>query len=261
MKSALTASLGRTARALSIPALLVGAWHWLSLDPERNYIFVPLGTVASSFVEAVGSGTLFINLLASLKKALLALLLGSITGLAVGASLAASATFDRAFGPLLHAIRQVPVLGLAPLIGLWLGVGEVAKVALVFLAVFYPVLLGTYAGVKNIDVKLLEVARIYDLTRAQTFRQVLLPALTPFLLTGLSHAIAFAWIATVGSEMLLTAGLGIGGMMQHAQMGGRMDVVIVCVLAVGATSMSIDRLVRLVGSSRTRWQNAVETGQ
>ena len=76
----------------------------------------------------------------------------------------------------------------------------------------------------------------------------------PFLYTGLSQAVAFAWISTVGSEMLLTSGAGIGTLMQHAQAGGRMDVVIVCVVAVGALSMSIDLLLKRAGRSMMRWQ-------
>ncbi len=250
--------LGKKARAAALPLALVAAWQLLSLDPDRNYIFVPLTSVAESFVRVVASGELLLHLTSSLRKASLALVAGSIAGLSVGTGLASSTFLDRAFGPFLHAVRQVPVLGLAPLIGLWLGAGELAKVSLVFLSVFYPVLLNTYAGVKSIDVKLLEVSRLYGLNRRQTFRRVMLPALTPFLLTGLSHAIAFAWIATVGSEMLLTAGLGIGNMMQHAQVGGHMDVVLVCVICVGFTSMTIDRLVRRIGVRTTRWQDTAE---
>jgi len=116
------------------------------------------------------------------------------------------------------------------------------------------VLLSTYAGVRAIDPKHLEVARVYGLSRGDTFRHVEWPAMLPFLYTGLSQAVAFAWISTVGSEMLLTSGAGIGTLMQHAQAGGRMDVVIVCVVAVGALSMSIDLLLKRAGRSMMRWQ-------
>lgn len=244
----------RCVRALSIPLLLAVAWQWLSSDPARSYVFVPLTSVARSAVELVLDGELFWNVIASLRKTLLALFLGGAVGLGVGSALASSKLVDRAFGPLLHAFRQVPGLGLAPLIGLWFGTGELAKIVLIFLAVFYPVLLSTYAGVRAIDPKHLEVARVYGLSRGDTFRHVEWPAMLPFLYTGLSQAVAFAWISTVGSEMLLTSGAGIGTLMQHAQAGGRMDVVIVCVLAVGALSMSIDLLLKRAGRSMMRWQ-------
>ncbi len=244
----------RWVRALAIPLLLASAWQWLSSDPARAYVFVPLTSVARSALELLLGGDLFWNVLASLRKTVLALILGGAAGLAVGSLLASSKVFDRAFGPLLHAFRQVPGLGLAPLIGLWFGTGELAKIVLIFLAVFYPVLLSAYAGVRAIDPKHLEVARVYGLSRRDTFRQVEWPAMLPFLYTGLSQAVAFAWISTVGSEMLLTSGAGIGTLMQHAQAGGRMDVVIVCVFAVGALSMSIDLLLKRAGRNMMRWQ-------
>lgn len=244
----------RWVKPLAIPLVLALGWQWLSRDPARAYVFVPLSSIAESALELLTGGDLFWNVLASLRKALFALLLGGTLGLFVGASLASSKLVDRAFGPLLHAFRQVPTLGLAPLIGLWFGTGELAKVVLIFLAVFYPVLLSTYAGVKAIDPKHLEVAKVYGLTRAETFRTVKWPAMLPFLYTGLSQAVAFAWISTVGSEMLLSSGAGIGTLMQHAQAGGRMDVVIVCVIAVGALSMSLDHLLKRAGRSMMRWQ-------
>jgi sulfonate transport system permease protein len=244
----------RWLRALAIPVLLATGWQWLASDPARAYVFVPLSSVATSAVELLTGGDLFYSVLASLRKTLLALLLGGAAGLAVGSALASSKLVDRAFGPLLHAFRQVPALGLAPLIGLWFGTGELAKIVLIFLSVFYPVLLSTYAGVRAIDPKHLEVARVYGLSRKDTFRHVEWPAMLPFLYTGLSQAVAFAWISTVGSEMLLTSGAGIGTLMQHAQAGGRMDVVIVCVFAVGALSMSLDQLLKRAGRSMMRWQ-------
>jgi sulfonate transport system permease protein len=219
-------------------------------------VFVPLEQIASSALELVLAGELFWNVLASLRKTLLALLLGGAAGLAVGTGLAASRLADRAFGPLLHALRQVPSLGLAPLIGLWFGTGELAKVLLIFLAVFYPVLLSTYAGARAIDPRYLEVARVYRLRRREIFQQLMLPAMLPALYTGLSQAVAFAWITTVGSEMLLTSGPGIGGLMLQAQAAGRMDSVLVCVCAVAGLSLGLDFVLKRVGRRLMRWQDA-----
>jgi sulfonate transport system permease protein len=238
----------RGVRALLVPLVLAGAWHLLSQNAARAYVFVPLEKVARSALELLLNGELFWNVLASLRKTLSALVLGGMAGLGVGTALAASDRFERAFGPSLHAFRQVPGLGLAPLIGLWFGTGELAKLLLIFLAVFYPVLLSTYAGVRAIDVRYLEVARVYALPRSEVFRKVMLPAMLPYLHTGLSQAVAFAWLSTIGSEMLLTSGAGVGNLMQHAQAGGRMDVVIVCVIAVGTLSMSMDHLLQRLGN-------------
>jgi sulfonate transport system permease protein len=120
------------------------------------------------------------------------------------------------------------------------------------------VLLSTYAGVRAIDAKYLEVARIYALSRGEVFKKLMLPAMLPYLHTGLSQAVAFAWLSTIGSEMLLTSGAGIGNLMQHAQAGGRMDVVIVCVVAVGALSLSMDHLLKRLGGHLMRWRDSAQ---
>ncbi len=245
-------------RGAVLPVLLLASWETAArLEPD-SFVFVSFTKIARTLLEVVSSGELPSSLLASLRKALTALALGVVAGLSVGVLLASYRLLDRAVGPSLHALRQVPILGLAPLMGLWFGQGEVGKVLLVFLAVFYPVLLNSYAGIRNVDARLQDVARIYGLSRWQTFRSLYFPSLLPFLLTGISHAIAYAWIATVGSEMLLTAGAGIGNMMLRAQAGGRMDVVIVCVFAVLFMSMLIDRTMRRAGVRKTRWQDTVE---
>jgi sulfonate transport system permease protein len=245
-------------RGAVFPLALLASWELAAALEPDSFIFVSFAKVGRTLLEVVFSGELPMSLLASLRKALLALLLGVVSGLAISSLLAASKLADKVVGPTLHAFRQVPVLGLAPLLGLWFGQGEFGKVLLVFLAVFYPVVLNSYAGLKSVDMRLLEVARIYGLGRWKTFQQLYFPSLLPFLLTGISHAIAYAWIATVGSEMLLTAGAGIGNMMLRAQAGGRMDVVLVCVLSVLVMSVLLDRGMRHVGLKKTRWQDTVE---
>lgn len=242
-------------RGLLLPAALLLAWVALSRDRTYSYGFVPIGDLGRSALEMVLNGDLAAGLLASLAKTLAGLMLGAPAGVLVGAGMGSWPVLDRAFGPLLHAVRQVPYMGLAPLIGLWFGGGDVAKVLLVFLAVFYPVVLSTYEGVRNVDPKLVDVARVLKLDRRQVALRLVLPSVLPHLYTGLSQAIAFAWIATVGSELLLHAGLGVGTLMQAAEAGGRMDVVFVCVFSVALPSLAIDSLLGVAGRRLMRWRD------
>jgi sulfonate transport system permease protein len=245
----------RGLRGLILPAALVVGWVALSRDRTYSYAFVPIGQLARGASEMVLSGDLAKGVLASLAKTVAGLLLGAPAGLVVGAAMGASTRLDRAIGPLLHAIRQVPYLGLAPLIGLWFGGGDVAKVLLIFLAVFYPVVLSTYEGVRSVEPKLRDVARVLKLDRRQVALKLVLPSVLPYLCTGLSQAVAFAWIATVGSEMLLHAGRGVGTLMQAAEAAGRMDAVFVCVFSVALASLAIDSLVGSASRRVMRWRD------
>lgn len=249
---------GAVVRGLSgvwLPALGAAAWVLLSRSRTYSYAFIPPHDLARGLVEVLESGDLPAGLLASLQKMLLALVLAAPAGVLFGCGLGASRALDRAVGPLFHALRQVPYLGLAPLMGLWLGTGDVAKIVLVFLAVFYPVVLSTYQGVRAIDVRYLEVARALRLGKRRVLRSLLFPAVAPYVYTGLSQAIPFAWIATVGSELLLPSGAGVGTMMQAAEAAGRLDVVLVAMMSVTAASLAIDRLLKGAGRRVMRWRN------
>jgi sulfonate transport system permease protein len=239
-----------------LPLLGLLGWELLSRTRTYSYGFAPVDALARSLCEVVADGTLQRSLLASLRRALLALALGVPAGVVLGAALGASRTFNLAVGPFFHAFRQVPYLGLAPLMGLWFGTGDFAKVLLVLLAVIYPVVLSTYQGVRALDVKYIEVARVLKLTRARVFRTVLVPAVATHVYSGLSQAIPFAWIATVGSELLLHSGVGMGALMQSAETAGRLDVVLVCTLSVAAASLALDRLAAVVGHGAMRWRRA-----
>jgi len=249
---------GRVLRSAALPLIIIVGWALMSRQRAYSYAFVPLPTLGTSLLEVVTSGDLPRSILASLGKAMTALVIGTVSGVAFGSTLGAVRVVDRAVGPFFHAFRQVPHLGLAPLMGLWFGTGDFPKLVLVFLAVFYPIVLSTYQGVRAIDDRYMEVASVFTLSKSEVFWRVMLPAVLPYVYSGLSQAIAFAWIATIGSEMLLSTGTGVGTMMQHAGAGARIDIVLICVLSIGVVSMVIDHLVQRAGRFFMRWRDTAE---
>lgn len=171
------------------------------------------------------------------------LVAGGLAGLLLGACLGASRICDRILGPLFHGLRQVPLLGLAPLIGLSFGNGAGAKLLVIALAAFYPVALATAGGVRNVERAHLELGRALTLDRRQVFRHILLPAAAPAIASGFLQALAFAWLATIGSELLFTASAGLGSFMQQAEANGRMEMVIVGITAIALVGLAMNGLV------------------
>ncbi|MDR2636800.1 MAG: ABC transporter permease [Zoogloeaceae bacterium] len=221
---------------LLAPALLIGLWELLSRQGVAYaYAFVSVGEIWNSLVELLGNGELAVNFLATLRSALLGLLFGTLLGVGIGALMGISKVADILVGPLYHTVRQVPLMGWIPLIGLWFGTGIMAKNLMVVVAVFYPMVLHTYEGIRNVEKHHLEVAQVFRFTRWQTFVRVLLPNAWPSIFTGFLNALAFAWVATVGSELLFATGPGLGGLMLIAQSASKMDVVIVCIATIGIT--------------------------
>lgn len=251
----MTRKTGRIALGLIVPALILLWWsHQSQAGSARALAFVPLGLIARTFVELAASGPLLTDALSTLSRAVTGLVIGGIAGVALGVAMATLRIVDRLVGPLYHAIRQVPLLGWLPLIGLWLGNGESAKLLIVALAAFYPTVLGAHEGIATVERRYIEVGRVYRFGPLQRFRHILLPAALPLVLTGIAQAIAFAWIATIGVEILLGAGGGLGATMSMAQAQQRMDVILVAITVTALLGFSINQLFARLRSHLLRWQ-------
>jgi len=244
------------ANGLWLPIAVALIWEIMSRQGDAYaYTFVSLSQIAIGFSELVTSGELLVNLAATLQTTVIGLLIGGIAGLLVGGLMAVSPTADKLIGPLYHTLRQVPLLGLIPLIALWFGNGLSSKILIVSLAAFYPVVLNTYEGMRGVEKKLIEVSSVLKLNRLQLFLKVLLPAAMPSILTGVSQALAFAWISTVGTELLFSTGPGLGGLMQIAQEASRMDIVIIGVASIGLTGLLMNAGLSRLSQHLLRWRS------
>ncbi|OUI99527.1 ABC transporter permease, partial [Acetobacter orientalis] len=142
---------------------------------------------------------------------------------------------------------------LAPLFILWFGIGEDPKILLVFLGALFPIYLNLHKGIRNIDPKLLEVARTLGLSRAQTIRDIILPGALPDLLLGVRYAFGIAWLMLVVAEQV-NAESGIGHMMMDAEDFLRTDIILVGLIVYGLLGLISDRLVRAAERWLLVWQ-------
>lgn len=234
---------GAALRPLVLPAILLLSWQWASgRGASAAYVFVPLEQLWAGLHELLADGALALHVAASLERALTGLVYGALLGIATGTLMAQSRVAERLVGPLYHTIRQVPLLGLVPLIALWAGSGEFAKLLIIGIAAFYPTVLNTFEGMRQVDVRYREVGAMLTLTRAQTFRRVLLPAALPAIITGVTHAQVFAWLACLGGELLFAAAPGIGALLLTSEQNGRMDVVLLSVLVISLLALVLNLL-------------------
>jgi sulfonate transport system permease protein len=245
----------RSWRGWVLPVLLLSLWEYTShRDAVHSFAFVPLEQLLSALRELWSNGDLLLNLKGSLTRTSIGLALGIMAGVGVGVLMAFSRTALTLINPVYQSIRQVPLLGLTPLIALWMGSGEPAKIFIIALASFYPMVLNTYEGLRNVDVRYSEVGLVYGLGRAQALRRVLFPASLPSFFSGLQQAVPFAWIAAVGGELLFNVGAGLGNLMMAAETSARMDVIIVCTASIAALGIAMSQLVSLWSSYALRWR-------
>lgn len=245
----------KSAKGWLIPIILILLWQYNSgHSASHAYAFVPLQQVWEAFVTLLNSGELWYNTWGSLKKALLGFALGSCAGITLGALLAYSKWLNAFISPLFNAIRQVPLLGLTPLIALWLGNGEPAKVFIIALASFYPLVINTYQGLTQHDAKYHELALIYQFSTWREFRQIRLPQALPYMLTGINLAVPFTWITTTASELLFNAGAGLGNLMMKAEVNAEMDILLVCAMTVTILGVLMTGCIRLASKHLLKWR-------
>lgn len=165
--------------------------------------------------------------------------------LALGAVLGLSALAQRLVGPSFNTFKQVSLFAWIPLISVWFGLGDVAKVVFLSLAALVPVAVNTRDGLRKVSPALLEVARVYGYTRWQTLVEVRLPAALPSIFTGLYLGLIYSWLATIGAEYLLVSGEGIGNTLIDGSEHFRMDLVLFGMVVIGSVGWALNALARL----------------
>jgi len=247
----------RALRGAVLPVVLLLLWELANrsgwVDPR---ILPPLERVARTAVDQVVNQGLLGHLGSSLLRDVIGFTLGTLFGLAVGTVLGLSRIADRLFMPTFNGLRQIAILAWIPLIAIWFGMGETAKIVFIMAAAFIPVVLNTYEGVRSASAQLVEVARALTFTRWQVVTRLYLPSALPSIATGVHLALIYAWVASIGSEYFMTVGPGIGGMIIAGRERFEMDLVMLGVLILGGVGYLINRSASLLEAWLLRWQRA-----
>lgn len=249
-----TLRVPRGVRRLIGPLLLLVLWIVLSATGVvSSRSLAPPRKVGSAFNELVASGELQHHLWVSLQR----VVLGLVIGITIGVALALLAGLfrwgeDLVDGPM-QVLRGLPVLALVPLMILWLGIGEAPKVTLIVIGVTFPVYLNTFAGIRNVDGRLVESSGTFGLNRRGLIRHVILPGALPSFFTGLRFAFAVSWLVLVVAEQV-NATSGIGYLVINAREFLRTDIMLAGLLVYGALGFLSDALVRLFERSALSWR-------
>lgn len=242
-------------RGATLPALLMLAWwaayHWQWTDSQ---LLVPPQKVWDTAQKLWGSGYLLSSLLGSLQRFAAGFVIGALAGLVAGTALGLSRLLENLVGPTFHAVKQVSLLAWIPLISVWFGLGDTAKIAFLSLAAFFPVMLNTFEGIRSVPRDLVEVARIFAFTRTQLIRHVVLRAALPSIFTGIYLGLLYAWLATLGAEYLLTSGVGIGNLLTDGREHFWMDQVLLGIIVVGIVGFALNLAASQLESRALKWR-------
>lgn len=252
------AMAGSLARRALVPLILIGLWQLLASLGEINTTLTssPAG-VASAFWELLTNGELTSNLVISLRRMLIGLAIGVPIGLGLGIVSGLSRLGEELVDSTMQALRVVPSVSLLPLLMLWFGIGESSKIALVVFGVAFPVYLNTYSGIRGVDVKLIEAARVFGLGRAGLIRRVMVPGALPSILVGLRYSVGLAVIVLVVAESIV-ANSGIGALITNARQFLETDIVFVGIIVYSALALVGDFIVRILERRLLTWRGTFE---
>lgn len=244
--------------ALLAPVVLgAGVVLWALLVRWRDYpqfILPSPAVVAGQFARALGDGTLLRHASATLVEVALGLLLGVGVALVAGYALGKNRTVERVVAPYIVASQSVPVVAVAPLLVIWFGSGMLSKVLVVALMAFFPALISTIVGLRNVDADLRDLMRSLKATRAQTFRWLELPAALPVIFGGLKLSVILAVVGAVVGEFM-GASVGLGFLINLAR--GVLDtpLMFVAVIALVVISQALYLGVAALERRVLRWQS------
>ena len=169
----------------------------------------PPSEVLNTLWWLLQQGSLLSHVAASTARVLTGFAIGAVLALSVGALVGLSHGAERLLDPSFQALRAIPSLAWVPLLLLWLGIDESPKLVLIAIGAFFPVYMGVASGFRDVDRKLVEVARMAGLSSLSLVRRVLLPAAMPSVMTGLRNGLSLAWMFMVAAELIATTrGLG-----------------------------------------------------
>lgn len=236
---------GRVLKPALLLAALLAAWQWAaSAGVWSAYVLPSPQRVWETFARMLRDGSLWPDVLASLRRVAVGYAIAFALAFALGMGLAYARPLRQWLGPFLEFFRHVPPLALIALLILWFGIGETPKIIVIVLASLFPMMLSVRRGFERVDPALIEVGRSLGLTRARLFWRVALPDALGEVLAGMRIGLGYSYRAIIGAEMIAAAS-GLGRMIVYAQQMSRSDRVLIGIFLIGAIGCATDFLFGL----------------
>ena len=221
------------------------------LMPAPSRIWATLYTLAQT-------GELWTHVSATMARVMAGFAIGAVAGTAIGALTGASEFARRLLDPTLQALRAVPSIAWVPLFILWLGIFEASKLALIGLGVFFPIYLGVAGAIMSVDRKLVEVGRVFRLSRPALALRVLLPAVLPAWVISLRSGLGLGFMFVVAAEFM-GASEGLGYLLVDGQQLGKPDQILAAIITFAVLGKLSDTILLAVTRPLLTWQDTTRS--
>ncbi len=237
--------------------VVVLVWWGVSVSGVVNAGLVPTPPqVASRFWQLLTTGTLAQDIAISTSRVFAGVALGIVAAVPVGFVLGWYRNIRSFVDPLLNFFRALPPIALIPLVIVYFGIGEPAKIIILFYASFFAGVIVMYEGIAQISPIYVRVARTLGATDGEIFRRVIMPLTVPHMLTALRVALGVAWATLVASE-LIAAQRGLGALIQNASAFFQLDIIYVGIVCIGVIALCMDIALRVLSRRFVAWQERI----
>jgi len=209
------------------------------INPQLDVMLPPPTAVFSAAVELANRHALMPQIVDSLYRVLLAVGTASVIGIPLGLAMGWFPRFRSIVDPLLEFIRPIPPLAWIPLSILWFGIGDTQIVYIIFLAAFFPIVLNSMAGARDVDTYLVRAGQSLGARPGELFATIVLPAALPNIFTGVRVGLGIGWMALVAGE-LVAAPTGLGYMINNARTIFRSDYILLGMVLIGVLGLLLD---------------------
>ncbi|MFD1465652.1 ABC transporter permease subunit [Lapidilactobacillus mulanensis] len=237
-----------------IPILVLAVWQLLSVLKviPTNILPAPSAVILDG-IKLTQNGELTRNLTISLYRATIGFLIGGSIGFVLGLLNGLSRISNLLTDSSIQMFRNIPHLALIPMVILWFGIGESAKIFLVTIGVMFPIYINTLHGIQSVDPGLIEMGRVYQLNKRQLFSKIIFPGALPSILVGVRYALGVMWTTLIVAETI-AADSGIGFMAMNAEDFMDMETIVLCIVIYAILGKLSDVIVKYLEEFLLDWQ-------
>lgn len=244
----------------AIPLLLILIWQWLVQSEVISTRVLPAPiSVVQAGIQLARTGELFHHIKVSALRALTGFAIGGLIGFILGLLNGTFRISERLLDTSVQMLRNIPHLAMIPLVILWFGIGEEAKLFLVSIGVLFPIYINTFHGIRTVEPGLLEMGKIYGLKPVELFWQIVLPSALPSILIGVRYALGIMWLTLIVAETIANDA-GIGYMAMNAREFLQTDVVVFSILMYALLGKIADAIARWLETKLLQWHPSYQEG-
>jgi NitT/TauT family transport system permease protein len=251
-------SASRTGFGVLGALIVLALWYAVAVTEVFGSGLVPRpDEVAAAGWTGFSSDGLLFDVRVSITRVLIGVSLGAALAVPVGFLLAWYPRLRATFDPLVNFFRALPPIALIPLVIVWVGIGETARISILVYAAFFASVVVLYEGISSLDPLLIRAAKVLGANSWEVFAKCVVPAAVPHLFTGLRVAFGVSWATLVAAE-LIAANRGLGAVIQDARTFFQVPEMVAGIVLIGLSALVMDYLLRVVQRYATRWQERTQ---